>query len=220
MASKPNRLLKVVLILTAIPMILVWLPLIRGLMDGTTYQWGHSFLGFQYNGQGIYGFYWLLILQAVFCVALVNSGWRGARQPFHWLLLIWNIAYAVDAVYNSLKFPENYRFHGDTLGVDVSLAWAGPLYFGGLALLSLVWVARDFAQKQSPEVIAWNRRNSALLIVAVALLPAQFFLLKFGEPHGTTDQLGVILTMLQWVIINMSFVGWQSEKLLSREAHA
>jgi hypothetical protein len=31
----------------------------------------------------------------------------------------------------------------------------------------------------------------------------QFVLLRFGEPHGLTDQAGVILTVLQWLLL-----GW------------
>lgn len=123
----------------------------------------------------------------------------------HWLLLIWTIPSFIDATYNAIRFPENYRFRGDTLGVDVSLAWVGPLFFGGLAALSVVWVIRDLRQRQARETPAWNRANTILFAIAIALLPVQFALLRFGEPHGTTDQIGVLLTIAQWVILNMAF---------------
>jgi hypothetical protein len=29
----------------------------------------------------------------------------------------------------------------------------------------------------------------------------QFLLLQFGEPHGTTDQIGVVITILQWLLV-------------------
>jgi hypothetical protein len=45
------------------------------------------------------------------------------------------------------------------------------------------------------------------------MLPLQFVLLRFGEPHGLRDQVGVVLTMLQWLILNLSFVQWQSGRL-------
>jgi hypothetical protein len=219
MPSNPDRLLRIVLILTAMTMIVIWLPFIRGLMDGSTYQWGNSFLGLQYGGHGIAGYYWLIVLQAAFCVALMYLGWRGARQPFHWLLLIWNIPHAINAAYHALRYPEEYRFHGDTLGVEVSLAWVGPFLFGGLALLSLIWVIRDRKPRQLREIPVWNRTNKVSLLITVAIIPVQFFLLRFGEPDGTADQLGVILTMLQWLVLNLSFVGWRSREALSREAH-
>jgi hypothetical protein len=202
---KPDRLLKTILVLTMLTMIVVWLPFIRGLLDGETYEWGASFWGFQFGGRGASGDYWILIFQAIFGISLLYFGWRGARQPFHWLLLIWTIPSFIDAIYNALRFPENYRFRGDTLGVDVSLAWVGPLFFGGLAALSVIWVIRDLRQRQTREVPAWNRANSILLALTIGLLPVQFGLLRFGEPHGTTDQIGVLLTIAQWLILNMSF---------------
>lgn len=220
MSWKPDRLLKVILTLTAITMITVWLPFIRGSMDGNTYEWGNSFLGFGFGGQGIGGYYWIVVLEAVLCVAVIYFGWRGAQPPFHWLLLLWNIPQAVDAFYNAIRFPENYRFQGDTLGVDLSLAWVGPLLFGGLALLSLIWVVRDLRQRRSEDLPVWSRRNRVLLMITFSLLPLQFFLLRFGEPHGTTDQIGVILTMLQWALLNITFAARPSEKALRREAIA
>lgn len=208
MVWRPDRLLKAILIWTMITMVIVWLPLIRGLMDGESYQWGSSFWGFQVGGQGVRGQYWLLLLQALFGITLLYLGWRGARHPFHWLLLLWHIPLGVQAIYDAISSPEDYRFRGDTLGVDVSLAWVGPLLFGGFALLTVLWVIRDLRkgrQKAAPE---WGRANYVLLLIAVSLLPVQFLLLRFGEQHGPRDQVGVILTMLQWVLINLGLFPW------------
>jgi hypothetical protein len=203
-SRKPDRLLKAILIWTAVTAITVWLPLIRGLMDGSTYQWGGEIWGFKVGGSGVGGDYWVLPLQAGFVLWLLYLGWRGAKQPFHWLLLLWHIPLGASAIYNSLRFPENYRFRGDTLGVDISLAWVGPLFFGGFALLSLVWVMRDLRQSQSRKLAPLQRINRVWLLAVLSLLPIQFLLLRFGEPHGTTDQIGVILTMAQWVGANIA----------------
>ena len=208
MPWKPDRLLKAILIWTMLTLIIVWLPFVRGLMDGDSYQWANSFWGKQIGGQGVHGDYCILLVQAVVGIAVVYLGWRGARQPFHWLLLLWLIPLAVQACYDSFTAPEEYRFRGDTLGVDVSLAWVGPLLYGGFGLLAIVWVIRDLRsgrEKVSPE---WSRLSRVLLLIAVVLLPIQFILLRFGEQHGPRDQVGVILTMLQWVLINLSFVPW------------
>src|SRR6185503_9082013 len=136
MAWKPDRLLKAILVWTMLTLIIIWLPLVRGLMDGDNYQWGNSFFRWQLGGRGLHGDYWFLLLEATVGLVLLYLGWRGARQPFHWLLLVWHIPLGLQAIYNSVTFPEEYRFKGDTLGVDVSLAWVGPLFFGGFALLS------------------------------------------------------------------------------------
>ncbi len=209
---KPDRLLKAILIWTAVTAITVWLPLIRGLMDGSTYQWGGEIWGFKVGGSGVGGDYWLLPLQAAFALWLLYLGWRGAKQPFHWLLLLWHIPLGASAIYNSLHFPENYRFRGDTLGVDISLAWVGPLFFGGFALLSVIWVARDLRRNQPRAIMPLQHTNRILLTLMLSLIPVQFALLRFGEPHGTTDKIGVLLTMLQWVGLNVAFASRGSNK--------
>jgi len=208
MIWKPDRLLKAILIWTMLTLIIVWLPLVRGLMDGNSYQWGNSFWGMQIGGSGVGGDYWLLVVQAILGIAVLYFGWRGAPQPFHWLLLLWLIPLAVQACYDAFTSPEDYRFHGDTLGVDVSLAWVGPLFFGGFAVLSILWVIRDRRSGRARVSPQWTRANRVLLLIAVGLIPLQFELLRFGEPNGPRDQVGVILTMLQWVLINLSLFPW------------
>lgn len=212
MLWKPDRLLRAILIWTAVTLIIVWLPFVRGLMDGDSYQWGNYFFGIQFGGRGLHGDYWLLVIEAAFGILLLYLGWRGARPPFHWLLLLWQILMAAQACYNSFTSPEDYRFKGDTLGVDVSLAWVGPVLFGGFALLSVLWVMRDLRTQREKVVPKWSRANSVFLLIVLALLPIQFVLLRFGEQHGTGDQLGVIFTMAQWVLINFALFPWSGSE--------
>ncbi|HEY9500585.1 MAG TPA: hypothetical protein VIR01_03010, partial [Pyrinomonadaceae bacterium] len=126
MKTRPDPLLKVILIFTAVTMLAVWLPLIRGVMDGPSYEWGSSFLGKDFGGHGVAGDYWFVVAQALIALAIIYLGWRGARQPFHWLLLLWLGSSLVNAIYNAVKFPDDYRLKGDTMGLDVSLAWIAP----------------------------------------------------------------------------------------------
>lgn len=205
---KPDRLLKSILILAAIPMITVWLPLIRGAMDGATYSWGSTYWGVPFSGNGVGGDYWILPLLTIFCVVLLYLGWRGARQPFHWLLLLWTVPFAIEATYYGISYPERYRFRGDTLGVDISLAWVGPIFWGVLALLAVIWVIRDLRAGQARQTPEWNRVNSGLLTILLLIVPVQFGLLRSGEPHGLTDQVGVILTMAQWALLSLALYPW------------
>jgi len=205
---RPDRLLRAILIWTAVTLIIVWLPFVRGLMDGDAYEWGNEFFGKRFGGHGVRGDYWLLVIEAAFGIFLLYLGWRGARPPFHWLLLFWQILIAAQACYNSFSAPEDYRFQGDTLGVDVSLAWVGPVLFGGFALLSILWVVRDRQTRHEKTLPKWSRTNSVFLWIVLGLLPVQFALLRFGEQHGTRDQAGVILTMLQWILISCALFPW------------
>ena len=216
MLWKPDRLLRAILIWTGITFIIVWLPLVRGLMDGESYQWGNSLWGMQIGGRGVHGDYWLLVIQAAFGIVLLYLGWRGARQPFHWLLLLWQIPLAAQACYYAFTSPEDYRFRGDTLGVDVSLAWVGPVFAGGFALLSILWVVRDWRTRGERLVPEWGRVNFIFLSIVLFLLPIQFVLLRFGEPHGTRDQVGVILTMTQWLLINWAMFPWSKRNRVER----
>ncbi len=169
-------------------------------MDGNSYQWGNTFLRWSYGGSGIGGDYWLNIVQLVFCLCLLYLGWRGARPPFIWMLLLWNLAQAANAFYNALVFPDSYRFQGDTLGIDLSLAWVGPTYFAVIVVLSLIWAIRNRNSRESQPY--WSRTNTVLLAIFLGIIPVQFVLLRFGIPHGTSDQIGVLLTIVQWAILN------------------
>jgi hypothetical protein len=210
MPWKPDRLLRAILIWTGVTLVVLWLPLVRGLMDGESYQWGNSLWGMQLDGRGVRGDYWALLILVAFGISVLYLGWRGARAPFHGLLLLWNIPLGAQACYNAFTSPEDFRFKGDTLGVDVSLAWVGPVVFGGFALLSIVWVVRDWRKRAERIVPEWRRTNLILVLIAASLLPIQFVLLRFGEPNSTRDQVGVILTMTQWVLINCAIYPWSN----------
>lgn len=215
---RPDRILKAILIWTAVTMIFVWLPLVRGFMDGESYQWGAIVWGMQFGGSGMRGDYWMLVVQALVGISILYLGWRGAHQPFHWLLLLWHVPMGVQAFYNSITFPEDYRLRGDTLGVDISLAWVGPLFFGGFALLAILWVVRDLRSRRGKVVVGWTRANRIFLVIVLALLPIQFVLLRFGPPHGPRDQAGVILTMVQWLLINWALLPWPKHSVRNASA--
>lgn len=197
MSWRPDPILRALLGWTALSTIIFWLPFVRGLFDGQTYEWGLAGRG----GTGVSGDYWMPVLGVILALAIRYFGWRGARMPFHALLLLWVVPLGAGATWLTLTRPEDFRFQGDTLGVDVSLAWAGPVIFGGFALLGIFWVVRDLLSGRKREAPPWRPVNQRMLIALAALLPIQFVLLRFGVPHGTTDQIGVILTMLQWFLL-------------------
>ena len=56
--------------------------------------------------------------------------------------------------------------------------------------------------------ILWSQRNKKLLAAFFLLLPIQFVLLRFGEPHGTTDAIGVLLTIAQCPLLAAALYPW------------
>jgi hypothetical protein len=202
---RPNPLLSALMIWSAVTFLIFWLPAVRGLLDGASYEWAGLF-GFR--GAGVAGDYWFPVFASALAVTFLVLGWRGARPPFALLLLGWHGFLALGATRIALTRPDDFRFQGDTLGVDFSLVWLGPLLFGGFFLLALIWVARQRRRTEPVNVPGWNARNWLLAGIAVGLLPVQFGLLRSGLPHGTTDQLGVLLTIVQWALINAAVYPW------------
>jgi hypothetical protein len=110
-----------------------------------------------------------------------------------------------DALHGSLTHPEAYRFRGDTLGVDVSLAWVAPAAYAVFLMLTLVWALRHARGDWRRPVPPWTRHNGAWLLGLAALVPLQFALLRAGGPGSTADQIGVVLTIVQWFLTGKAF---------------
>jgi hypothetical protein len=206
MTWRPDRTLKAILIYDALIMIMVWLPLVRGLFDGPSYQWGWSST---IGGRGLSGYYWLLVVATIYGVTLLYTGWRGARKPFHWLLLVWHVVGVLQAV--SIANSGGFRFRGDTLGTDFSLGIVVlPLELTFFSL-ALFWIVRDLRSGRRSESPRWSKLNQRMLLTALSIVPVQFSLLRYGELTSIYDQVGVVLTLMQWVILNLALYPWDSQ---------
>lgn len=196
----PGRFRRVLLHWTALTTVIFWLPLVRSLFDGSSYRWQL----FRYSGEGVGGDLWFLLLGTGFAVWMLYLGWRGARPPFHFLLVGWHALITAALIWVVVRAAESLVLRGDTLGLEVPLGLAGPFVLGGFAIASAVWVAQDFLSGRKPYQPSWTLRELRILGVFAAALPVQFVLLRFGPPDGTTDQIGVILTLAQWLLIGLA----------------
>jgi hypothetical protein len=93
---------------------------------------------------------------------------------------------------------------GDTLGIDISLTWLGPILFGLGAAAAIVCLLRS-VRPDRPEALAWSPRNRRWLAILAACLPIQFALLRFGSEGSLADQIGVVLTIGQWLLVGLAF---------------
>lgn len=196
---RPDRLLRLILDYVTLTLIPVWLPLLRGLMDGDSYAWSWGFIG----GRGVGGDYWVLPPVAAWGLSILYLGQRGARRPWFpvlmlgWLGLmaaIWTLAW--------WEMGDELRLRGDTLGIDVPLGWM-PMAIGvGFLALGIVWNVQDRRGGSVREAPPWHPTNRLLLWILVGLIPLEFLLLRSGPPHGVTDQMGVVLLLLQLFLIN------------------
>ena len=196
-AKSAPLMLRLLLILFAWTTLPFWLPTVRSAFDGPTYQW--ELFGFR--GEGLAGDYWFVLLGSALslCVqALGWRGWRGRRTVASWLLLGWFGLLTAGAVHLALTAPQSFRFRGDTLGLDFSLAWAAPLLLGAAAAMAAALLLTGGSREPAPR--RWTRRNAAWAAALLGALPLQLALLRLGQPHGLTDQAGVVITIVQWLL--------------------
>ena len=180
-----------------------WLPVVRGPFDGATYEWGTSYFGRAFGGAGLGGDYWLAAVKVGFALVLLVLGWRGARTPFPQLIVGWQAFGFADALHEAITSEDPLRIRGDTLGMDISLAWVAPALYAAALLLSLHWYSRERANLLVRDP-GWTRANWTWLAVLAALLPIQYFLLHTGEPGSGRDQIGVVLTIAQWFLLPLA----------------
>jgi hypothetical protein len=182
-----------------------WLPLLRGGMDGPSYEGGATLLGMRFGGSGTGGDYWFVAVKAVIGVAMLGFGWRRPNGPFRLAMMGWLALAFADTLYSVVTAPETFRFRGDTLGVDVSLAVVAPALDAAMLALATWWATRAPALPVPPLA----RANFVLLATAAALLPVQYLLLSRGSGQETSDVVGVLLTMAGWALFSAGLGLWR-----------
>ena len=182
-----------------------WLPMLRGAMDGASYEWGAALLGARFSGAGTSGDYWFVMVKAAIAIALLGFGWRRPNGGFRVALVAWLALAFADTLYNVVTAPEAFRFQGDTLGVDISLVLVAPALDAAMLALAIYWGFRAPALPVPPLA----RANFVMLATAVALLPVQYVLLSTGTGQETNDVVGVLLTMVGWVLLSTGLGLWQ-----------
>ncbi|MDQ8757298.1 hypothetical protein RCO27_13790 [Sphingosinicella sp. LHD-64] len=186
--------------------VLGWLPLVRSVMDGPSYQWGTTFFGLGFGGAGLSGDFWFAALMAALGVAFLCIGWRRPNGPFRIVLVAWLALMLADTLYSVVTAPESYRFQGDTLGIDISLAVAVPALKAVALGLALWW----FQWAPALPVPPLGRANFTLMAMAAALLPVQFALLSRGQGQEAADVVGVLLTMTGWALFSAGLGLWRN----------
>lgn len=120
------------------------------------------------------------------------------RQVYYVLLLLWFV-HVFGNLLADIAINGDTTFEGDTLGISISLFWI-VLPLSVLALL-LVLRAIRADRRATPQLIPWSAKNRKMLWLILCILPIQAVLLASGKPHGLTDQIGVILTIVQCFLL-------------------
>ncbi|GHH99732.1 hypothetical protein AM1BK_32750 [Neobacillus kokaensis] len=163
------------------------------------------------NGSGVGGDYWILLIFVFLMISVVFLGWRGIRVPFRFVLVIWFLLLTVES--GSWFFSaESVHFKGDTLGFDVpfgKIIFPFDLLF---LILSIVWIIRDSRNNFRFTLPSMKKINRILLILFFCLFPFQLLLFRILDYSVIFDEIGVFLTIFQWILLNLSFYPWKSSK--------
>lgn len=197
--------LNILLILTSLTFATSWLPFIRGISDGESYQWGTTLFGELFYGNGVAGdFYYVALNVLVFLLLMYSFYWIKNRGVFYVLLLVWYGSMIANSFYE-VFVGEGYMFHGDTMNVHLDLSYVViPLMiFIGAFVLYVVMDDRkqSFTAKGHKKNVVWAR----ILLIPI---PVQVVLFYMGEPHGITDKIGVIIALLQVILVWTAFKGY------------
>lgn len=195
----PQRdpVLKLLLVWVTLLTTVVWLPVVRGVLNGPSYAWALGDLG----GNGTGGDYWMLLIALAVVLVLQLSGRRGPRPLFPILLLPLLIAADVAIIGQGVSDPEGLRFRGDTLGIDISMGYILVAVFTLFVFIAILWTVRRVRERRFLHADPpWVRRNCILLIIAALIVPVQY--LTFRHGGESAEQIGVVATILQWFVFN------------------
>tara|TARA_R110002049_G_scaffold295948_3_gene483762 strand:- start:10448 stop:11092 length:645 start_codon:yes stop_codon:yes gene_type:complete len=198
-----NYLFNSLLIFSGITFMLVWLPLLRCLFDGKSYSWGQDYFGLSFSSSGVESDYFVLILFLLFFILFFYSFyWIKNRVIFYALLILWWIHTFGNLLFGLIRDGDSI-FQGDTLDVNVSISMILiPLSILALLLIVAI-ILKD--RKKAEVSIPWNKRNTIKALLILGPLPLQAIMYATGEPHGLTDEISVIITILQSFLIPTIF---------------
>ena len=206
--KKLQRLFKrlnLLLILTSLTFATSWLPFIRGISDGESYQWGTTFFGKLFYGSGTGGdFYYVLLNVAIGLGLMYTFYWVRRRNLFYLLLIIWYGSMIANSFYE-VFVGEGYMFHGDTLNVhlDLSFIIIPLMIFLGALVVNVI-----IEDRKHSFLVKATKKNKFWATLLLVPIPGQVVLFYMGEPHGITDKIGVIIALLQVALAWTAFKGY------------
>ncbi|MEQ8860405.1 MAG: hypothetical protein RIC56_17330 [Pseudomonadales bacterium] len=195
-----RRLYTVLWVWVALKTLLPWLVFFRLTFEGPSYSWGTSYFGHVFHSSGLARADVLVVYGLLAAGLLVLWALRERRYALAGPLLAGYLGFfAADAVFE-LVSGEPVMFRGDTL--DVTLDISTPFYalqFGMFALACVWWWCVRWRAAGTGAAMTPMQKKTAL--ICAAAVPLQLGLLVSGQPHGTTDEIGVVLTLLQWLLL-------------------
>jgi len=206
MSYRAARNIQIVLMLWLTTTFLTaWLPFVRSAFDGASYEWGAGLFGLDFAGAGFAGDYPFVLCKTALALATLWFGWREPNGLFRPLLVAWLALMLANTLYQVAAAPEDFRFRGDTLGIDISLVAPATLLDAAMLALAAWFALRAPALPVPPLSAA----NFALLGAGLLLLPVQYALLSGGAGQDGRDVAGVLLTIAGWYLLSAGLGVWR-----------
>lgn len=206
-AQKPRSTTHTVLLfIVSFTFLTVWLPFLRSLFDGVSYHWGQDYFGYHLSGDGINSHYIFLVLEVIlFSAIFYGMYWMKNRRLLFGLLGLWMVHFFGSLLYEGLQ--GEMMFHGDALNVHLDLTYL--VLFLTVVSGTLVYLSwKREANLNQPE-ISWGRKNKLATMIIFGPLPLQLLLLQMGEPQQTTDQVGVVISIVQALVLPLIFLPYK-----------
>ncbi|WP_282079137.1 hypothetical protein [Aquimarina algiphila] len=198
-----NNLVNILSLCVGLTFITTWLPLLRALFDGKSYSWGMSYYGISFSGKGLTLDYTILIVFAfLYFLFFYSFNWVKNRLIFYVLIIWWWFHSFGNLLYDIIKNGDTV-FHGDTLNIHVSISTIIiPLAIASMLLVvTIIYKDRKLPNTNIP----WNRLNNIKALIVLSPLVLQMILFVIGEPHGITDSIAVIITIIQCFVVHLIF---------------
>jgi len=201
---KSNVLFNGLMIFSGITFMLVLLPLQRCLFDGDSYSWGQQYFGVSFHSTGIESGYFILIPFLILYLAYFYSFYWIKNRTIFYILLVWFWIHNFGNLLFDIIKNGDTMFHGDTLNVHVSISSIVIPF----SILFLIWIlVVIFKDRKLEDVeIAWSKRNNLKALLILGILPIQALLYFTGESDGLTDEISVIITILQSFLFGIIFI--------------
>lgn len=199
--SPGQRLFIVLWVWLSFRTILPWLVFFRLTFEGDSYSWGSEYFGRMFYSSGL-ARPDFLVVYALLAVSLFLL-WQLRKHHFKLaapLTLLFLGFFAANALYQ-LVAGEPVIFEGDTLGVKINVSIPFFILNFGMFVIGLMWWNSVRALKQGRGPAALTPARKMVVRACIFFVPVQLALLIFGEPHALTDEIGVIGTILQWVLL-------------------
>jgi hypothetical protein len=203
--SWDQRLFSILWFWVSLRTLIPWLVFFRLTFEGDSYRWGTTYFGRSFHSSGFARadfllIYFLLAIGIFILYQLRQYNFRIAAP----VLVAFLGVLGADALFD-LVGGDPIIFQGDTLGIkiDVSVLFF-TLQFGMFGLAVAWWVGVRAGAVQ-PNSVPLSKLRKNLAWLCAGIVPLQLYLLVSDEPHGMSDQIGVIMTLAQGALLAFAF---------------